>query len=52
MNTAYNSVIKEALSYLSSVRILHEQLEEIYISSMDFAKKEKMTEKLCKKIFK
>ena len=52
MDTAYNSVIKEALSYLSSVRVLHEQLEEIYISSMDFAKKEKMTEKLCKKIFK
>ncbi len=52
MNTAYNSVIKEALSYLSSVRVLHEQLEEIYISSMDFAKKEKMTEKLWRKILK
>ncbi len=52
MKTAYESVTKEALLYLASVKPLHEELEKIYISSMDFVKKEKMTEKLCKKIFK
>ena len=52
MKSAYESVIKEALLYLASVKTLHDELEKIYISSMDFAKKEKMTEKLCKKIFK
>ena len=52
MKSAYESVIKEALLYLANVKPLHEELEKIYISSMDFGKKEKMTEKLCKKIFK
>lgn len=51
MKTAYDSVTKEALLYLSAVKPLHEELEKIYISSMDFDKKEKMTSKLCKKIF-
>ncbi len=51
MKTAYESVIKEALVYLSSVKPLHEELEKIYTASMDFAKKEKLTSKLCKKIF-
>lgn len=47
---AYVSVVSEALSYLSSVRILHEELEGIYISSMDFTRKEKLTAKLAKAI--
>lgn len=47
---AYSSVIAEALSYLNAVRAIHEETEEIYISSMNFEAKERMTKKLLKTI--
>lgn len=47
---AYDSIIAEALTYLSNIKVLHEELEQIYISSMDFTKKEKLTAKLSKAI--
>ncbi len=52
MENAYQSVISEALVYLNAVKALHAETEDIYISSMNFEKKERLTRKLAKTIFK
>lgn len=47
IKNAHASVIDEALSYLSAVKALHAEAEEIYTASMNFEKKEKLTRKLA-----
>ena len=48
----YRSVIDGALEYFTEIKTLHTELEAIYISAMDFKRKEEFTKKLLIKIFK
>ena len=48
----YRTLIDGALDYLAEIKTLHAELESIYISAMDFKRKEEFTKKLLIKIFK
>jgi hypothetical protein len=48
----YRALIDGALDYLKEIKSLHTTLESIYISAMDFKRKEEFTKKLLIKMFK
>ncbi len=48
--TRYKSVIANGISYLADAKLLHDELENIYIDAMDFNVVNKITEDLMEKI--
>lgn len=50
-DSARRAMLGGACDTLDEINRLHFKLEEIYVSAMDFAAKEKFTREFCKKIF-
>lgn len=52
ITTRYSKKIKEAISYLAEAKALHDELEKIYVSAMDFNKVEQIRNDILHEINK